>query len=246
MDTDTKIKYEQYRNKSIINNILFCASQLFPVFVFVLFYVIFMTGNVFNSLVFVMVFCVSILYFIPYFIKNNLFSYLNEYFGTTIFFGLTLAALSFECVVKKDLNLPIETYNGSVSLFLSALCLTLIQNPKYEIALQILCKLSQLLMKIYFKDDINLNIILDYFVTITYFSLISWYVNSVNINLFLSFTNNIKNSIKELSKGMDQISENLCMLEVNNKNSKNQSILQQYQISSQFLNYFIDNSKKNL
>lgn len=241
MKDETQVMFKKFRNESTTNNVLYYSKVLLFIMTAILgYFILFVMDTIFHEFFFVMIGLILSLIIVRFLLFHSLF-YAEYYSGLFIYICFLVLILNF-LKISREKNLAIEKYAGELTQYFNLISLTLIQNPKLEILLSVIYQLGKVYLKLKFGDVIDADIILDYSLTVAYFSILTYYINSVNVNLFLSFKINIKKAIKELSKGMDKLSENLCMLSVSSNNNGEDVNLNIYQISSQFLNYLNQDS----
>lgn len=151
----------------------------------------------------------------------------------------------FVSVVKAWSDIEIAKHSG-VNKMIAPRYMTLlntihsfmfIQNTKVEIIMETFFNCFYFVAKFYFLESVSAEEVIDGILCINALALLSYTNNKKNQDLFSSFYDSLKNAILDLGKGMDLISENMCMISVDNK--KEMSL---YQCSNKFMDAYVPKS----
>lgn len=230
--------YKVEIRKRIRENILFCYKFLILFLVLIAFisnsFIVKSTNGIIIGII---ISIISLFGLTGHILKKNLIENFEDNCGTIIYCHMIICRLFFSYLIyKKEIFIDIDSFPYTFIQYFNIICFLFIQNFKREIFLSFLDRITSLIFRYYLYNTLNADKILDSIICFIYFIILSFYIHKINFDSFLRISENLQYAMKELSIGMDKISENICMLKINKQMSNNKLIMKSFQISQSYLN----------
>lgn len=191
-------------------------------------------------------------YIMHFILKNNLIHNFENYIGALFISAGFLLKVWMDYELQAVHNSKTSYFLISEFMFTKMFCIFLVRDFKTEVIIDITYKIFIIAHKKLMHSIFDYFETADFIVSTFYWILLSYYLKENNVKLFSMYTESMKNGFIELSKGLDKISENICMISIEeNEIMSNEEILDFkfesylkltiYQISQKFLKDFFPN-----
>lgn len=212
----SKQQYHSYINSKIYSNIVFAFKYLYLIgAITALMAEYFLIGKLTKPTVFLLMRYASPYIFSIIVIKFKLIKNFEDYSGSLILIVTNSIIFEFDLIFSKFTGAKEFMFARIATQMNNIFSWFLIQNCKREILTKIAQSVFYVFFRKYYGRVLSNTELVDVVADNIYFMFLSYVIQSLNWKLFTSYVNNLKKSIYDLSIGMDKISENLFILEIN-------------------------------
>lgn len=177
-----------------------------------------------------------------YFLDNKIIENLEDNIGCFIYLAANLIRIGFDLRQLKSEEQLITVMPWIMCQLNNFLALTYFTNCKKAIFIEVCHKIVYLISKKYVYNIMKPNEIVDHFYCTLFFSLFIYLAEQINLRLYSSCTKNLRQTIFELTLGMDKVAENLMVVSCDS-NSK----LSLYHTSENLISsYFKDKNEVSI
>lgn len=179
---------------------------------------------------------------ILYILKTKLIKHFERYLGIILYTVLVIVSDGVMTILHLKIETPLRMFELSVSALLNIFAWNYIQDFKFSLGISMISRVAVIIKNYIVFENLTALIIIDNFLYIFYFGVFTYLAEKTRLVITESLSVNLIKGIIELSKGLDQLSENLCLVSVKEQNINNLNL---FHISTNLLKEINNSYKQN-